>query len=270
MINFEAKEQKNLEKNIIPFEWHSIAFKMLKLNRLSLFVGEPGSGKTTWAMMAALKFTGQEGEILQGTPDTEISHIWGFFALANGETKFCDGPLPRALKKGRFLIVEELNLIPIEARSSFLTLRGHRNITNPFTGEELPIPDSFRLIATSNPENLKCRNQPQIAQMLLDDFVIMEVPRMTAKEVELLLSFHYPDTSTELLGKVSTLWQKYENVNKMYLSYRAAKHLMSLLLSGIEENEAIRIALINKYITDSDVFTTAQLKFSISDEDMLI
>ncbi len=77
----------------IELPWHKIARQMLECHRLIMLVGEPGNGKTTWAMQVGEQFNETEAMVLQGTPDTEINHIWGFFSLAGGKTVFCDGPL---------------------------------------------------------------------------------------------------------------------------------------------------------------------------------
>ena len=173
--------------NLMELPWHRTADQMLNLHRLVMLVGNPGVGKTTFAQDAARTATGRPAASLQGTPETELSHVFGFFSLKREETAFCDGPLPRALKSGCWLIVEEFNLIPLEVRAALLALRGQDEITNPFTGEVLPIPHDFRLVATSNPETLTCRRNSAIAGALLDDFLILDVPDLSPEMIEELL-----------------------------------------------------------------------------------
>ena len=61
--------------------------------------------------------TGQEPLILSGTPEVEQTDLLGSLTMDGGSTQFADGPLPRALKSGRWLVVEEFSQIPPEARS---------------------------------------------------------------------------------------------------------------------------------------------------------
>lgn len=252
--------------NFIKLPWHNIAEIMLEIHRLVLLVGDPGCGKTTWALRTSLEKTNKNAAILQGTPETEMSHIWGMYSLKNNETAFCDGPLPQSLKQAKHLIVEEFNLIPLETRASLLTLRGQEQITNPFTGEEIAIPDEFRIIATSNSETLRCRQNSKIAQALLDDFLVLEVPSLQVKQIKKLLRCNFPDSQAEIRNRVVEVWESYSSIDseEIKLSYRAAAHLMSLLQAGMKESIAVEIALVNKFILNEDAHQAAKLQSSFS------
>lgn len=257
-----------MTKKIIQLAWHNKADTMLNVHRLVMLVGEPGIGKTLWAMNSARERTGHEAEMLQGTPETEMNHFWGVYALTDGNTQFCDGPLPRALKKNRYLVIEEFNLIPMESRASLLSLRGQSRITNPFTGEEIQIPEGFRLIATSNPESIKCRKNTKISQALLDDFLILEVENMENKDIQKMLREEFSDASPEVVKEVMGLWKQFSTVtggeSGIRLSYRAAQHLMKLMVAGLDKESAMKIALVNKFISDEDAFGAAKVAASIT------
>jgi|CXWL01.1.fsa_nt_gi midasin (ATPase involved in ribosome maturation) len=262
-----------------PFQvrsWHKLALTTLavpKDGRLLLLVGEPAAGKTTFAFHAAKRHTGDSPEIIQGTPETELNHIWGYLGLAQGETQYCDGPLPRALKQKRWLLVEEFNLIKWDVRQRFLELRESDSVTNPVTGERITIDPAFRLIATSNPENLKCRRNATDAMALMSAFRIIEVPALMADDIRDLLCAHYPQAGLTLIDHAVALWDTYADIGsnetktdyRLRLTYRAASHLVGLLLQGVDERDAVNIALVNKYIFDSDLHTAAQLKASFSE-----
>ena len=263
------------EFKILEMAWHADAYTILHVGRppLLLLVGEAGTGKTTLARSAALRLTGLPPIVLSGSPETEQSHLFGRWTLAGQETRFCDGPLPTALKTGRVLVIEEFSQIPLECRASILPLRDQKEITNPLNGEVLGIPEVFRLIATSNCESLTCRRNSGIAKVLYDGFQVLEVPELDEVHVEKLLRFRFPRKSKQRIGRVLKLWQEYRDLTckgasgKNHLSYRAAEHLLLLLEEGLDETRAVQIALVNKFLpADQDLFSAAKLKNSVSGE----
>jgi MoxR-like ATPase len=265
----------NGQPSIIELSWHADGRTMLAVGQppLVLLVGEPGSGKTTFAHHAAFQATGKSPIVLSGTPESEQSHLFGRWTLTGEETCFIDGPLPSALKEGRWLVIEEFSQIPIECRASLLPLRDQAEIANPLNGEVLPVPPEFRLIATSNSETLTCRKNSGIAKVLFDGFLVLEVPELDDIQVGRFLRHHHPKVSKRRVGRVLKLWNEYRGLNtkgssgKSHLSYRAAAHLMALLERGMTESRAVQIALVNKFLaTDSDLFEAAKLKNSISND----
>lgn len=258
--------------DIIPFQWHADADTALSLGTppLVLLVGDPGGGKTTLARYKARKFTGFDPLVINGSPETEQSHIFGRWTLAGTETKFLDGPLPLALKLNRWLACEDFSLIPLECRSALLPLRDQREIINPLNGEVLAIPESFRLVATSNSESLTCRKNAGIGKVLYDGFLVIECGELSDAQVLSMLEMHFPRTTVDRRHRVLSLWNEYREFKnkgssgKSHLSYRAADHLMRLMEAGMNEHRAVQIALVNKFLpSDADLFQAASLKNSL-------
>lgn len=261
---------------VLDLPWHSQARMMLQVSkrRMNLWVGEPGTGKTTFARHVAIEYTGSEPEQLQGTPTREPEHIWGYKDFDGDRLNFVDGPLPAALKAGRWLVIEDFSLIPVEIRSDLLPLRDQATIVNPFTKETLEIPESFRCICTSNSEVLTCRKNTGISQVLYDGMLILEVPEVNESLVRRFLWQHFPEASGERIDRVLELWNEYRDFTakgangKAHLSYRAASDLLDLLEKGMDERPAVQIALVNKFMAgDADLFSTAKLKNSLQEPD---
>ncbi|GDY07025.1 hypothetical protein LBMAG52_05110 [Planctomycetia bacterium] len=258
---------------IVPLPWHDDVATLLKIGKppLLLLVGDPGVGKTTYARYACVQFTSSEPLLLSGSPELEQSHIWGRWTLSGQETRFVDGPLPMALKTGRWLVIEEFSQIPLECRAALLPLRDQSEITNPLTGEILPIPESFRMIATSNSESLSCRKNAGIAKVLYDGFYVLETCDLSDSQVTSLLRHNFPTASAGRVARVLYQWNEYREFTskgssgKSHLSYRAAEHLLRLLEHGMPEPRAVEIALINKFLpSDSDLYSAAKFKVSVS------
>lgn len=73
-----------------------------------LIKGEAGLGKTTIASKA-LKNLGREAQVVNLNSQTDISDLLGKYVLINGNTKWVDGSITRALKEKKDLILQELN-----------------------------------------------------------------------------------------------------------------------------------------------------------------
>jgi hypothetical protein len=257
---------------LVELPWHKEAETLMLLGKppLVLFVGDPGVGKTTKSQQMARATTGFDPLVLSGSPEVEHSHLFGRWTLAGSETLFVDGPLPQALKTGRWLLIEEFSQIPLECRAALLPLRDQAVITNPMNGEVVPIPESFRLVATSNSETLTCRKNSGIAKVLFDGFLVLECGELSDIQVSALLERHFPTTTDERRKRVLALWNEYREFTskgssgKAHLSYRAADHLIRLLEAGLPEHRAVQIALVNKFLpSDADLFQAASLKNSL-------
>lgn len=114
--------------------------------------GEPGSGKTTLAQVAA-------PELLQLTfnGETSVEDIIGRYnpdATAPSGFAWADGPLLTAMREGRPFLADELPRAPQEVQSVFLSVCDHRRTyidpANPNIGQVVAA-DGFAVLIAHNP-----------------------------------------------------------------------------------------------------------------------
>lgn len=115
-----------------------------------LTYGPPGTGKT-----AMIEAAFGEIETIQGNGDTDVLEFVGsFIQLPNGMFEWVDGPLPRAMKKGIPLYVDEIALIEPKVMSvvyGTMDGRGVLEITqNPALGPIHAEP-GFYVVGSYNP-----------------------------------------------------------------------------------------------------------------------
>ncbi len=130
------------------------AINMIKLKKNILLKGPTGSGKTKLAETLKLQLK-QEMNSINCSVDLDAESLLGFktIEVVNGETQitFVEGPVIQAMKEGRLLYIDEINMAKPETLpilNGVLDFR--RTITNPFTGEVVTAHDDFAVIAAIN------------------------------------------------------------------------------------------------------------------------
>lgn len=134
---------------------------------------------------------------------------------------FVEGPLPRALREGHWILLDEINLAPSELLESLSSLVGGGSITLTEKGETKPIPrhPNFRLFACMNPPDV---GKKELSVGLRKRFSEIFVDEMTDKqELTELVKSYLPSFPVDLIPDV---------VN-FYLQVRIASNS---ILSGIE------------------------------------
>ena len=166
--------------------------------------GPTGSGKTSLIQQVAARLHWPMASVTcHGR--LELMDLIGQFTLIQGETQFTYGPLASALKEGRILVLNELDVMePSELSGLNDCLEGGGLTITQNGGERILPHPGFRLVATANSAGQGDRTglyQGVLRQnlALMDRFRLMEVD-YPAPEAELeLLKSHTPDLPESLL-----------------------------------------------------------------------
>lgn len=120
-------------------------------NKRVLLTGHTGSGKTT--MIEQLAARSKNGCIrVNMNGQTTISDFAGLYIVKGGETVWIDGVLPRAMREGHWLIIDEIDFADasiLAMLNNVLEVNGTLTLKEKDGEIVVPHPD-FRLFATAN------------------------------------------------------------------------------------------------------------------------
>lgn len=149
----------------------------LRLGKHLLFRGPTGSGKTRLAETLAGRL-GLEMESINCSVDLDLEALLGYrtLGLADGKTvvEYVEGPVIRAMRHGRMLYIDELNVARPEVLPILHGALDHRRqLTNPLTAELVKAHPRFCVIAAINEGYA---GTSPLNEALLNRFVVFDVP----------------------------------------------------------------------------------------------
>ena len=127
----------------------------LSAGRDLLLEGPPGTSEST-ILRAITRHYGIPLVFVEGNADLTPAKLLGYHNPAQvvrhgyRPEDFVPGPLPRAMREGGFLYVEEFNRVPEDTLNTLLTAMAEREITIPRVGTLEALP-GFRIVAAMNP-----------------------------------------------------------------------------------------------------------------------
>ncbi len=136
----------------LPIAREEEVFRHAWESRLPLMIkGPTGCGKT--------RFIQHMADLLQRdlitvscNEDTSATDLLGRHLLVGGETRWSDGPVTRAVRKGALLYLDEIAEARADALVVIHSLSDHRReLFLDRTGETLAAPDPFMLVVSYNP-----------------------------------------------------------------------------------------------------------------------
>lgn len=176
---FEAPREDILVDTIIA----------LFLGKNVLLKGPTGSGKTKLAEHVSAIFN-QPMHAVNCSTDLDAEALLGFKTLSHDEQGhsqivFIPGPIMKAMTKGHFLYIDEINMAKPETLSLINgVLDYRRSITNPFTGEVITAHPDFRVVAAINEGYM---GTVPLNEALKNRFVTVDIPYLQGEALYKLL-----------------------------------------------------------------------------------
>jgi hypothetical protein len=156
--------------------------------------GLSGNGKTFMVEQACAQAK-REFLRVNISPETDEDDLVGGFRLIDGETKWFDGPVIQAMKRGSVLVLDEID----RGSNKLMCLQGileGKGILIKKTGEFVEPMSGFNIVATANTKGKGDETGRYMAATILDDAFLERFPITVEQE--------YPDTKieTKILKKV--------------------------------------------------------------------
>ncbi|EEC43465.1 predicted protein, partial [Phaeodactylum tricornutum CCAP 1055/1] len=188
-------------------------FRILRAMQLSkpvLLEGSPGVGKTT--LVAALAAaSGHKLVRINLSDQTDISDLFGSDlpvpekdASGNNSASFswCDGVLLSAIKKGDWVLLDELNLASQAVLEGLNSCLDHRaSVYIPELGSSFRCPASFRIFAAQNPL-AQGGGRKGLPKSFLNRFTKVFVDSLTDDDLRVILTAKFPSLDEKLIDRV--------------------------------------------------------------------
>ncbi|RCK46543.1 ATPase AAA [Thalassospira profundimaris] len=219
-----------------------------------LLKGPTGCGKTRFVAHMAARL-GVPLYTVSCHDDLTASDLTGRYLLKGGETVWVDGPLTRAVRHGGICYLDEV----VEARKDVTVVLhpltdDRRLLPLERTGELLEAPDNFMLVVSYNPgyQNLLKQLKPSTRQRFLAvEFAFPE----PAREAEVIVRETGIDPDgAMLLVRIATNIRRLKGIDlEEVVSTRLLVYCATLLMAGVDFDDALNAAVIEPLSDDADV-----------------
>ncbi|CAG0889502.1 unnamed protein product [Darwinula stevensoni] len=152
-----------------------------------LLQGETSVGKTSLISYLA-KITGNVCIRINNHEHTDIQeYIGSYVSDETGKLVFCDGALVKALRRGDWIILDELNLAPTEVLEALnRLLDDNHELFVPETQETVKAHPRFLLFATQNPPGLY-GGRKVLSRAFRNRFIELHFGEIPSTELEVIL-----------------------------------------------------------------------------------
>lgn len=228
----------------------------IKKNIPTLLVGETGTGKTSMIREQALL---NDADLVRFsiTGETTVDEFVGKYELDDGKTVWHDGVLLDAMKKGKWLVCDEVNVaLPEILFVLHSLLDDDRKVTVTNHLSEVIVPhDNFRFFATMNPPE-EYAGTKELNKAFASRFgMILEVDYPEPKvEVDILTKKTGVDvTKATVMVDVATALRKAKKEDKIFYtcSTRDLIH-WATLANELSSGNAFTLSVLNKASQDKD------------------
>lgn len=249
------KKVSTFGRSFIPFNDSAgikgILQRAIDHNIPTLLIGETGTGKTTCIRDLAHK---QKKELIRVSLNgaTSVEEIIGKWILKDQETVWIDGVLIDAMKKGHWIVFDEINAaLPEVLFTLHSVLDDDRKILMAEKDGEIVRPiEGFRFFATMNPSVGYAGTKDMNTALMSRFGVVIQMQPLSPAREQLMLEEHGGVNATDagLLTHAGVLMRKAWEAETitLYCSTRDLLQAAKMMEAGLDIKKALEFTIVNK------------------------
>jgi ATP-dependent Lon protease len=247
----KIKDEKPVNKNYYASDANiNLIRACIERNAPALLIGETGTGKTTLIREVAL----EENKTLvriSVNGSMGVEEILGKWLVEKGTTKWQDGVLTDAVRKGHWVVMDEINAaLPEILFTLHSLLDDDRSISLPEKDNEIIKPHKdFRFFATMNPPEEYAGTKDMNKALMSRFTAVLNIEVLDEVNEVKLLETKGADTNTAItLVRAARILRDHKRKDDIFYfcSTRDLVQCVELLSHGLKMQDAFLGSIVNK------------------------